>query len=333
MKLNIQSYNLNKIDLKKNKNISLTTNNGFIFIGRYDGYIDILNNDLQPICLFQSHPRSFDVLQNSEISESIKAVDTYDSGCAYETLLVSNDNLLKIWALKLNSDIPQKRLLKSLPNYLSYTVNSLNVKNDNFLVSDYLTIKLFDINTLQSLTLMNLKGNQSASNYNLITQSKYLDDNLFAYSQTSGKIFFNDLRTKISSENVSIYDHNDFLDSKYKNLLHSINDFQKNGNFLYGRNVNSIAIFDIRKGFLDRKILEKEENLFDKNNTKAAYEKYSIDLWNNKIITGMTNTINMFDKDHHVIKLPGGDNTCFVKNLGKKFCTFYSGKLLFFKPK
>lgn len=343
MKLNIQSYTINKPTNKQfnNSKICLTNNKKYIFIGRSDGNIDILNNkDLKPLYIFQSHMKTYDILQNSEISPSIQCIKIYDNGLNYENIYTLNENFLKIWNIKLN-DYDNKKIKKNnllnIPNFFQYTANSLNINNEYILGSDFLNIKYFSINNLLNPILL-INNKPKNLNYdsplNLINKSNFIDYNTFAYCCTNGLIYLNDLRTNINSTNLLTFNHKLNLEkSKYSDLLHSVSDFKIFNNLLYARNLNSIISFDLRKGFLERKLLFNEVNLF-KNDNKIAYERYNIDLFNGKIITGMLNTINIIDSDHHIIKLPDGGANKFLKNINdNRFCSFYMGKLLFFKPK
>ncbi|KAF7702666.1 Protein phosphatase PP2A 55 kDa regulatory subunit [Cucumispora dikerogammari] len=367
MKLNIKSYTINKQPAAPSKTVSLTNTKKHIFIGREDGKIDILNTkDLTLLFTFKSHTKSFDILQNTEISEAVQCIQIYENGHNYTTLLCLNENLLKVWNLNISSyslfapnlqysnffDEAEKapishnsekpRFLQNtpsftIPNFFQYTANSLNINEEYILASDFLTIKYVSMHNLfNPIILINNKPKNLSyeTPLNLINQSNFIDSNQFIYCTTNGTIYLNDLRTKIQSENIQTFDHKkNLIKSKHSDLLHSISDFTVFTNLLYARNLNSVISFDIRKGFIERKTLIDENTLFAKN-SKMAYDRYSIDVFNGKVVTGMLNTINIIDHEHHVVKLPVGGTNLFLKSLGgSQFCSFYSGKLLFFKLK
>lgn len=285
-----------------------------IYMGTTDGRIITDRYELQ------SHEREFDYLESSDINEKINSVALFSSGSFHENLATCNEKCIKIWRARpqattfdilqmgyrnlehekpnLDSQEEEKQIsykiecIKCIKNVHDYSINSLSINtSENFLLSsDYLRINLWCTQNMKHcVNLIDSKPKRYEELEFVITKCLFKNNSVFGYGTTNGMVSINDLR--ISPLSMRIKTVSARKNSLSDELTGAISDFKFfDENYLVTRDLNSLAIYDLRSEKTEIKryrLFETQKSFLEEFlNKDTESDWFSMGMCDNKIVTG-----------------------------------------------
>lgn len=287
---------------------SILKGEDMLWVGREDGVVEFFNESMAG--KVKAFDLEFDCLENEDIKEKISTMTVSNDGGVNTILYVGNEKSIKIFQVRNDVstlDICNKQLsdnfrnleITTCKNIHSYIINSisLNCTKDFMITSDYIKVNLWKPDRLENTYgLVDIKPQIASGCIYVINSAKFSphQDNIFAYSSSSGELSLNDISISPKSQKIQSFKNS------YTQSIKSISDFVfVDSNFILTRSMNNLCLFDQRNSKKEIYIQElvtspEEQNIL--NACDAVYDRFKIDCWGHMAYTGSHNgSVYCFD--------------------------------------
>ena len=298
----------------KDKVLSMDNIGNNLIVGREDGKLQIINENMENSNRIECFKKEFDLLDNEHVKEGITSIEILNEYELDKTLFISNVREIKVMKLrekisvvdfiknkgeKNRANIDKIRKNKvfysqkidecnyvakeicNFPNSHKYNINSLslNASNEFLIASDLLKINMIKPERMDFMyTVVDIKEKLDAGCIYVINSSKFskVKDTMFGYGTSQGDVCIHDI--KVDPKNNEICRLNNTIISKQKINMDNIEQNDKNSD------IKSIVDFV----FLDEnKIASRTLNkvsLFDIRNTNMKLMEYNLFEINDKMV-------------------------------------------------
>lgn len=282
----------------KGKYTSVLQTEGFTFLGREDGDVEVFNEVSKGRT--KIFDKTFDPLENEDIDKHVNAMAYLNNGGVAGTLFAGNDRHIK--AIQMRNDASTQNICngrysadfrfspqKVCQNVHTYALSSMSISSSGeyLITSDYIKVNLWNPHTLSSFyNIVDIKSQLSCGLVFVINISKFspFADSIFGYSTSNGKLVIND--TSVTPRSGPV------VTLSLQNIegIRSISDFLFfDETLVVTRTMNNVSVFDMRnpkQEIYSRNLVTEPSELNILNSESAIYEKFGMASHGRRIYTG-----------------------------------------------
>ncbi|ELA40931.1 uncharacterized protein VICG_02020 [Vittaforma corneae ATCC 50505] len=282
----------------KGKYTSLLQTEGFTFLGREDGDVEVFNDVSKGRT--RIFDKTFDPLENEDIDKHVNAMAYLSSGGVAGTLFAGNDRHIK--TIQVRNDTSTRNICngnysenlrfspqKVCQNVHTYALSSMSINSSGeyLITSDYIKVNLWNPLALNSFyNIVDIKSQLSCGLVFVINISKFspFADSIFGYSTSNGRLIINDTSVTPRSESVAS------LSLQNIEGIRSISDFLFfDENLIVTRTMNNVSVFDMRnpkQEIYSRNLVTDLSELNILNSETTIYEKFGMVSHRGRVYTG-----------------------------------------------